>query len=49
MIQKRFIKELQTVDWEFILQINDVKIMSLQWEIEFIRVLDNHALIRQRP
>ena len=45
---ERFIKELHTVDWESILQINDVNIMSLQREREFIRVLDNHAPIRQR-
>ena len=32
--RERFIKQLQTVDWESILQINDVNIMSLQWERE---------------
>ena len=47
-MQKRFIKELQTVDWESIFQINDVDIMSEQWEREFICVLDNHAPICQR-
>ena len=42
---ERFIKELQTVDWESILQTNDVNIMSLQWES--FKVLGNHAPIRQ--
>ena len=45
---ERFIKQLQTVDWEPILQTNDVNIMSLQWEREFICALDNHAPICQR-
>ena len=45
---EKFIKKLQTVDWESILQINNVNIMSLQWDREFIHVLDNHVPIRQR-
>ena len=44
----KFRKELQQVDWESIIELNDVNAMSLEWEKEFIRVLDKHAPIRQR-
>ena len=44
----KFRKELQPVDWESIIELNDLNTMSLEWEKEFIRVLDKHAPIRQR-
>ena len=44
----KFRKELQQVDWESIIELNDVNAMSSEWEKEFIRVLDKHASIRQR-
>ena len=44
----KFRKELQQVDRESIIELNDVNAMSLEWEKEFIRVLDKHAPIRQR-
>ena len=44
----KFRKELQQVDWESIIELNDVNAMSLEWEKEFIRVLDKHSPIRQR-
>ena len=43
----KFRKELQQVDWESIIELNDVNAMSLECEKEFIRVLDKHAPIRQ--
>ena len=39
----KFRKELQQVDWESIIELNDVNTMSLEWEKEFIHVLDKHA------
>ena len=44
----KFRKELQQVDWESIIELNDVNAMSLEWEKEFIRVLDKHGPIRKR-
>ena len=37
----KFRKELQQVDWESIIELNDVNAMSLEWEKEFIRVYRN--------
>ena len=43
-----FREDLATADWESLMDIEDVDLMSFEWERLFLKILDRHAPIRQR-
>ena len=43
-----FREDLATADWESLMEIEDVDLMALEWERVFLKILDQHAPIRQR-
>ena len=45
---EKFRQNLEQVNWKNILKLNDVNKMSLEWERQFIPILDWHAPYRQR-
>ena len=42
-----FREDLATADWESLMDIGDVDLMSLEWERLFFKILDRHAPIGQ--
>ena len=45
---QKFREDLRKVDWESIFEHEDVNIMSLEWEQNFLFILDRNAPYRQR-
>ena len=43
-----FREDLATADWKSLMNIEDVDLMSFEWERLFLKILDRHAPIRQR-
>ena len=46
-VPESFREDLAAADWESLMDIEDVDLMSLEWERLFLKILNRHAPIRQ--